>query len=344
MHTNRAWKIKGNGGKLHNLNSHRFFIDHQCASCGWSFEDIPDRSSIKTLDDYKVFWHKQIKEKHWKKKWNNQGVHQLFDNIKKGDFLWTRDSGEYFVAEITDDPKNLFYFDTSLEATDNDCSAQLKNIEWVKVGKEDSVPGSVSFYPGFGSLVRIDSHEETINQACPYTPTSLFSALCLKPSQNLMKKHKITNKMEFFHLIGYAAAEDLVALWLYDRFGYVTIPSTNKISTEKYEFALVDTSIDDSGKYINHKKIYIQVKNGNVNLNTNDYSSLLLENEEIWLISTLGTIDNKKSSSRIERLFRKSSNISIEKYDINELLNFVFDKNKQNILPTSITQWIPLFL
>ena len=34
--------------------------------------------------------------------------------------------------------------------------------------------------------------------------------------------------------------EDLVCLYLYDRKGYVTIPSTNKIATELYEYVLVN--------------------------------------------------------------------------------------------------------
>ena len=34
--------------------------------------------------------------------------------------------------------------------------------------------------------------------------------------------------------------EDVVCLYLYDRKGYVTIPSTNKIATELYECVLVN--------------------------------------------------------------------------------------------------------
>jgi len=46
-------------------------------------------------------------------KWGYQGVHHLFESIKKGDYLWTRLDGEYYVAQIPDNPIELFNVDYS---------------------------------------------------------------------------------------------------------------------------------------------------------------------------------------------------------------------------------------
>ena len=81
------------------------------------------------------------------------------------------------------------------------------------------------------------------------------------------------------------------ALWLYDTKGYVCIPSTNKIATPKYECVLVDPND------LNRKHIYIQVKKGDVDLNTDDYSSL---NGEVYLLTTEGNVQNAQKYSNVK--------------------------------------------
>lgn len=101
--TIHAWKIKGKGGSDHDIKSYEFFIKNHCVSCGWSFSEIEERKNIETLDDYKAFF-----KKYTKKDWNQQGVHQLFDNVKRGDFIWVRCGGVYYVAKVSQSPRSYF--------------------------------------------------------------------------------------------------------------------------------------------------------------------------------------------------------------------------------------------
>lgn len=344
--TIRTWKVKGNGGTAHDLPSHEFFIKNNCISCGWSFSDVPQRDTISSFEEYKIFWNnyqKTNKDSEEKvKKWGYQGVHQLFGNVQKGDFVWTRSNGVYYVAEIPDDPQELFYFDTSDEAAKYDCSAQLRNIKWTRIGKEDSVPGSISTYTkNRASILRVDNNEVCVErEGLAYTYTSLYSGLAMGKFSEI----HFEDKKMLFKFIGYSGLEDVVALWLYDKFNYVVIPSTNKISTAKYEFVLVDGSKDSQGCYINDKKIYIQVKNGDTPLNSKDYTDLIdFKNEELWLVTAYGEIDND-SGKKIARFFHNDSCLCEEIYELDELIDFVLNPLKKSILPDHVKKSIEYFV
>ncbi len=330
--TIHAWKIKGKGGSDHDIKSYEFFIKNHCVSCGWSFPNVPGREKINTFEDYKEFWNKQIKENHWNSKWGYQSVHQLFENVRKGDFIWVRCNGIYYVAEIPDKPKNLFHFDVGEIASSFDCSAMLTDINWMPVGKEDAVPGSVSTYThNRRAITKVDNHETTL-ETSQYTATSYYSAILLNKT-NLLPPKMIHTRSSLFNLIGYAAAEDLVALWLYDQFNYVVIPSTNKIGTQRYEFVLVDVS-KKQGSY-KKRRIYIQVKNGTTSLKSNDYTSLLSnKNEELWLVTTAGSIDSDKSKKIVQYYLDDSRNLIEKNYSINKLLDFAFDSTQYKHSPS----------
>ena len=64
-----------------------------------------------------------------------------------------------------------------------------------------------------------------------------------------------------------------------------------KIATQKYECVLVDPND------LNRKHIYIQVKKGDVDLNTDDYSSL---NGEVYLLTTEGNVQNAQKYSNVK--------------------------------------------
>lgn len=77
------------------------------------------------------------------------------------------------------------------------------------------------------------------------------------------------------------AADDLLCMWLYHKYGYICIPSTNKLSTQLYECVLLDPK---TGEHI-----YIQVKNGNVEINADDYEQL---QGDTWFLTTKGRVIN----------------------------------------------------
>jgi hypothetical protein len=66
-----------------------------------------------------------------------------------------------------------------------------------------------------------------------------------------------------YQYIGPSGLEDIFATYLQRKYGYYVLPSTDKISTEKYECALIDPE--------NGQIIYFQAKNGSINLETERY-------------------------------------------------------------------------
>lgn len=172
-----SWYIKGRaehdeGGMVPS----DFFIKNNCISAGWG----PSRP-VFNFEDYRNQWHNDRKTRNQEKNWNNQSVHYLFELIKKGDYVWTRYEGKYYVAVIPDDPKELFHYDDSELASKSDCVVQVKNILWVYAGTEEAVPGSVSsFSKNRNSIVRIDKHETKTNG---YTATSRAAAMFLKEKE-----------------------------------------------------------------------------------------------------------------------------------------------------------------
>ena len=123
----------------------------------------------------------------------------------------------------------------------------------------------------------------------------------------------------FYSLLQPEDVEDLLALWLYDTKGYVCIPSTNKIATPKYECVLVDPND------LNRKHIYIQVKKGDVDLNTDDYSSL---NGEVYLLTTDGNVQNAQ----------KYSNVKVA--DPTVIYEFAINPDKSHIIPENVLYWV----
>lgn len=333
-----VWKLKGKGGEGHNLHSYDYFIKHHCAACGWSFDPMKRTKPIKTFDDYKQFFENHSGEHIW----NRQGIHTLFDRVKAGDFLWVRKDGVYYVAKVPAEPKELFYFDASCEAYDYDCAPQLRRIEWREVGTEEEVPGSISTYTANKqSISQVDKQEDKINKT-EYTPTALFSAIQFHEEKHYLGKATLS-KSDLWRFLDYKAVEDLASLWLYDKYKYVTIPSTSKISTQKYEFVLIDGTIHNKSR--SAKRVYIQVKNGDVDLDLGTYENLLSkDSDEVWLFSTRGHITmNKKQKSSIvccRRDETKPNGYSSDVFKIHDLLDFAFDENVSPILPASITTWV----
>jgi len=332
-----TWKVKGKGmydGER--VFSSEYFIKNNCVSCGWGDPALQNKQFVIDFSTYKEKWFEMYSNE---RKWGYQGIHHLFESIKEGDYLWTRLDGEYYVAQISSDPIALFHLDYSEEAIKNDSVVQLRNIKWVKCGTEESVPGSVSsFTNNRNSLVRVDKRDSIQNG---FTATSIFSSRILNSNnRDLIKDRKM-----ILNFLGPSGFEDLIAIWLFDKYNYFVIPSTNKKSTQKYEFVLVDgTRVN--GQYSESKRIYLQAKNGEVNLNIKDYVNLLEENgDEIWLATSGGNVYFLDEDTKHQIVCYKKFNDSYEQvsFELIELIDFVFNKSKQPILPKAIQTLVSLF-
>ena len=91
------------------------------------------------------------------------------------------------------------------------------------------------------------------------------------------------------------------------------------IATLKYECVLVDPND------LNRKHIYIQVKKGDVDLNTDDYSSL---NGEVYLLTTEGNVQNTQ----------KYSNVKVA--DPTVIYEFAINPDKSHIIPENVLYWV----
>ena len=338
----RSYFNKAKADADHQTNSAAFFIENGILSAGWSFKNTLEMRAdaaekIHNFNDYRAYFEETVAKLNWKKKWNNQGVHYLFDNLQAGDFVWIRDKGVYWVTEIPDDPKAMFKFDMSEKYIEYDAVAHIGPLKWVRVGTEEMVPGSVSTAKGRlkGAMQRIDNGDESAPFGNEwYTTTSLIGKLAINQEQHSPSLKTELSKSQIFNLMVASGLEDLLAMWLFDKYGFIVIPSTNKLSTELYEFVMID------GRSRTDKKIYVQTKNGKVDLYSDNYKGILRNgtHDEVWLLTRSGAIDGDDTSH-----FVKVTIDHVEKHSLDELIEFIFDKNNDAILPPLVKKWITKF-
>lgn len=123
----------------HQTDSAPFFIEKGVLSAGWSFKDTPEMRAeaiekIQTFSDYRKFFDETSNKLGWNKKWNNQSVHYLFDNLQAGDFVWLKNKGTYWVTQVPQDPKSMFKFNMSEQFMAADAVAHIGPLEWIEVG------------------------------------------------------------------------------------------------------------------------------------------------------------------------------------------------------------------
>ena len=197
------------------------------------------------------------------------------NNLKKDDLIWIRSKGKYHLGRVTEKSHYLYAYRDSKKNSDIlklGINNQFTDIDWCEVGSESDIPGRIliAFYQK-GTLIEIDE-ESALN----------ISQIIYNKKDNY---YKISNKLEnnktnFYSLLSPNDCEDLLYFYLYHKFKYIVIPSTNKINTQNYEFIMLNSNNRD-------EKIYIQVKNGEVNIEINNYKNF---RGEIYLLTTRGNV------------------------------------------------------
>ena len=197
------------------------------------------------------------------------------NNLKKDDLIWIRSKGKYHLGRVTEKSHYLYAYRDSQKNSDIlklGINNQFTDIDWCEVGSESDIPGRIliAFYQK-GTLIEIDE-ESALN----------ISQIIYNKKDNY---YKISNKLEnnktnFYSLLSPNDCEDLLYFYLYHKFKYIVIPSTNKINTQNYEFIMLNSNNRD-------EKIYIQVKNGEVNIEINNYKNF---GGEIYLLTTRGNV------------------------------------------------------
>lgn len=281
-----------------------------------------------------------------KKKFFNGKINNSLNNLKKlkeNDLVWIRSKGKYYLGRITEKSHYLYAYRDSQKNSDIlklGINNQFTDIDWCEVGSESDIPGRIliAFYQK-GTLIEIDE-ESALN---------ISQIIYNKKDKYYEIDNKILNNKEnFYGLLSPYDCEDLLYFYLYNKNKYVVIPSTNKTSTQNYEFEMINHEN-------RNEKIYIQVKNGyskGSDLYLEDYQKL---DGKVYLLTTGGKIyeskekKEKKKALKIEfknNSFMKkigSTNTNKKIYAVNPEALYEFAKRAYKdetiLMPHSILQW-----
>ena len=279
-----------------------------------------------------------------KKKFFNGKINNSLNNLKKlkeNDLVWIRSKGKYYLGRITEKSHYLYAYRDSKKDSDIlklGINNQFTDVEWLKIGDESDIPGSIST-----SFIRGTALRRIKKKGSLEISQILYN-------RHIKKDHypidKIENNIEnFYSLLSPTECEDLLYFFFYHKFKYIAIPSTNKTNTQTYEFVMLSPKN-------RKKKIYIQVKNGDsekVDLYLDDYLDL---NGKVYLLTTGGKIYQKKDKKEVLKIEFKNNSfmkeISSTKskkkiYAINPEALYEFAKRAYKdetiLMPHSILQW-----
>lgn len=278
-----------------------------------------------------------------KKKFFNGKINNSLNNLKKlkeNDLVWIRSKGKYYLGRITEKSHYLYAYRDSKKDSDIlklGINNQFTDVEWLEIGDESDIPGSIliAFYQK-GTLIEIDE-ESALN---------ISQIIYNKKDKYYEIDNKILNNKEnFYGLLSPYDCEDLLYFYLYNKNKYVVIPSTNKTSTQNYEFEMINHEN-------RNEKIYIQVKNGyskGSDLYLEDYQKL---DGKVYLLTTAGNIYETKTKKKLLQIAFKQ-NYEFEEigstknknkiYAINPEALYEFAKRAYKdetiLMPHSILQW-----
>ena len=294
-----VWRLQTNtdGGKIG-----QYCLDKGVVAVGWSLLGVAqnERREIISYDQYVSY---------------AKCAYKRFDSVNRlqevvvGDFVWIRHEGKYYMGYVSEN--SHWEFDNSEEAAKMDAANQLTDIHWISFvqADESAVPGAIStaFIKG-STLQRINK-----------PGVDEFSKLLYnrEMGKRIYDVQLELTEPNFYSMLSPSDCEDLLCMWLYHKYGYICIPSTNKLSTQLYECVLLDPK---TGEHI-----YIQVKNGNVEINADDYEQL---QGDTWFLTTKGRVINAE----------KYNNRKVA--DPSELYEFAISDASTHILPSSIKAWV----
>ena len=262
------------------------------------------------------------------------------NNLKKDDLIWIHSKGKYHLGRVTEKSHYLYAYRDSQKNSDIlklGINNQFTDIDWCEVGSESDIPGRIliAFYQK-GTLIEIDE-ESALN---------ISQIIYNKKDKYYEIDNKILNNKEnFYGLLSPYDCEDLLYFYLYNKNKYVVIPSTNKTSTQNYEFEMINHEN-------RNEKIYIQVKNGyskGSDLYLEDYQKL---DGKVYLLTTAGNIYETKTKKKLLQIAFKQ-NYEFEEigstknnnkiYAINPEALYEFAKRAYKdetiLMPQSILQW-----
>ena len=319
-----VWRLHANTDSDDKKKISGYMLEKNIMAIGWSLKDshlkdtikdedmeevCKERDNIKTIVDYDDFCNKYKIYKNGV----NANVTRFTREIEEGDLIWMRHEGIYYLARFGSESTVGYY--PSEESLEKDACIQIRNIKWIPIGDESVVPGAVTT----ALISRLTFCRISLEGVEEF---SKFIYDKVTGGKFYEDKELTFNQEEFYNFISPTDCEDLLCMYLNKEYGYVVIPSTNKKSTELYECVLLDPKTG--------KNIFIQVKNGEIDIDAEEYMHL---DGDVYLLTTKGKITNYDR--------QKHKNITV--VDPKELFNYLRREDFQNYLPQSIKYWIELF-
>lgn len=253
----KVWRLNIKTAAKSGVNPRRFCLDNNILGIGWQVNLTGE-----------VDWENYIREA--KVKYKNQGrsfsaaINAVKHRMKVDDLCWTRDhDGNYYLGVITGEWK----YNNTKEYLSADV-VNIRSCKWFNVGTVDVVPGKVvNSYISGSTVQQVKGNNILIYSE--YLANSLSGKdiyKISKPKENVLS------------LLSSDDCEDLVALYMQKKYGFMVIPSSCKSDTAVYEYVMKHPKTG--------RKAVAQVKHGDVCLNMNKYHSI---DADVFLLTTKGS-------------------------------------------------------
>ncbi|QYJ95431.1 hypothetical protein [Shewanella spartinae] len=289
----KVWRLNIKTAAKTGVNPRKFCLDNNILGAGWSISLTGE-----------VDWENYIREAKVKFKGRGRSfsaaINAIKNRMKVGDLCWTRDhDGNYYLGVVLGEWE--YKSDSEYQAAN---VVNIRSCKWFKVGAVDVVPGKVvNSYISGSTIQQVKGHE--ILTYCQYLANSLLKE----------ERYKISKSSEdILTLLSSDDCEDLVALYMQQKHGFMVIPSSCKSDTAVYEYVMKHSKTG--------RKAVAQVKHGNVNLNIDDYRDI---EAEVYLLTTRG-----------HYLGEPMAHIHCLKPDM--VLEFA--KSNYHLMPDRIQNWI----
>ncbi len=303
------WRLQtktSGGSKEYHIGE--YCLENNAACMGWSLLNTleEERLKIYSFEEYST-----EAEKYPEKEYRGfNSVKRLYYKVKTNDLIWMRHKGQYYIGRVGENSN--WFFNSSEEARKIDACNQITDIKWIKSGDENSTPGAICT-----SLIRGHALEQIRKEGIKEYSALLYNKLT---KTRLYNVNLNLTESKFYNLLSPDDTEDLLCMWLYNKYGYIVVPSSNKKGTQLYECVLLNPK--------NGQHIYIQVKKGKDGINADEYKHL---DGDIWLLSTEGEVKNVKNhDDKIHIAYP------------NELYHFALSSEAKYILPKKILTWVEL--
>lgn len=292
-----VWRLNIKTAASESVDPRKFCINRGILGVGWP---VDSEEEITWENYYKLGEEGYYNEgdKGW---W--PAVNAIKNRMQINDLCWTRDwDGIYYLSRITSD----WIYRDGPDYKEADV-VNIRECDWRKVGEIDSVPGKV-----VNSFIPSRTVQVVDNDSVRLYSQYLFNFLSEKPHYPLQPV-----SADLFSLISSDDCEDIIGIFLQEEKGYRMISSSCKADTAAYEFVLKHNTTG--------KTAVAQVKQGYVNLNVNDYSSL---SSEVYLFTTHGEYNGGTVKN-------------VHCIDTEEIRNFTL--SKKHIMSDRLRTWIKIF-